>query len=78
MHFKCIRNVSDLFVNLKELCSERGVLIHQIITFLQGDSLLLQGGGLLTVIFRESANNIDLLLHIHTKNQKRSLILPTP
>ena len=34
MHFECIRNVSGLFVNLKEsgMCSNRGLLVHQTIT----------------------------------------------
>ena len=63
MHFGCIRNlnISDLFVNLKEIaiCSERGVLVP----FWQGDSLLLQGDSLFTVIFGELANNIDLFLY---------------
>ena len=38
-------------------------------TFLQGDSLLLQGDSLYTVIFRELANNIDYSCIV--KNQKR-------
>ena len=46
MHFEWIRNVSDHFVNQKEIAmwSERVVIVHQIIThFCRRDNLLLHG-----------------------------------
>ena len=38
MHYECIRNVSDLLINLKEIamCCERDVLVHQTITHFAG------------------------------------------
>ena len=65
MHYECIRNVSDLLINLKEivLCCEKDVLVHQTITHFAGISSVIAGKFLLTVIFRESTNNFDLLLY---------------
>ena len=66
MHFECIRNVSDHFVNQKEIAmwSERVVIVHQIIThFCRRDNLLLHGDSRFTVIFNELANTFDFLLY---------------
>ena len=64
MHFECIRNVSDHFVNQEEIAmwSERVVIVHQIIThFCRRDNLLLHGDSHFTVIFNDLANTFDFL-----------------
>ena len=64
-NFECIRSVSDLFVNLKEIaiCSDKGGLVLQtVIPFLHRDSLFLQGDQNKQIL------SIDFYI---VKNQKR-------